>query len=67
MSKNFFGHSWIVLPMIFTHDCITRENCLRISLIMTKKIIIYGKPYTNLCIINEARWHLAEDNSQKLF
>ena len=42
-----FGHSWGDLPMIFTHDFVTRENHWQITSLVTKKIVIHG----NSCII----------------
>ena len=33
----FFGHSWGDLPMICTHDFVTRENHRQITSLVTKK------------------------------
>ena len=37
MKKQFFGHSWGDLPMIFTRDFVTRENHWQITPLVTKK------------------------------
>ena len=41
----FFGYSWGNPPIIFTRDCLIRDNSWRITLLVTKKIAIHGNPY----------------------
>ena len=40
MNDDAFGHSWGNRPIIFTRDCVTRENYCRII-----PLVIHGSPY----------------------
>ena len=48
-----FGHSWGDLPMIFTHDFVTRKNHWQITPLMTKKSVTHALFFIYLI---EAQW-----------